>query len=290
MAEWLSSVTNSSNASIVDSINVNEVPPTPPDIPSLTSDNELDFMSLFGSDPLFKDALNATDLDFSRSFESFDFQSCMDWESLLPSDPLPEPFQNNANTTSPITPALNLDLDSFTTQLQQPLAAVDNAAGTSASDTTVTHMNPGEMESANPSWLQLNIPGNECNMDLDPTDSTSLSIPFVEAFIAQYAPKPPGVSVSDQSQYTIPTTSGASYYEETPVTPTSRLISPAPGTASFSSGSVSTKLQRKAVVLDKAQRHREVLLRELERIRMARWELLIEGGVVRNLEKITAAS
>jgi hypothetical protein len=323
MTDWLSSVPSLPSSSIMDSINFPDTPsPSTSDPSPLQSEPLLDFMAMLG--PNVPDAPKPSvgdmvpDFGFEGAFDDLDAGLAggdITWQSILGSDPASQSINDLAasasdiqsSRTHPGTDELVLDPslassqhhaiqpspgDSQSLQLSPVPASLskecqDPATQAAASDVFALLKDGGEslcQQSCSQSVA------TEVEPDIDVGESAFLSSPFIDAFIAQYPPVHAAQSVDTHSLLTIPTASGSSSLcGPTPSSRASGSMSPAPSAIAGSSVSgPPTKVERKAAALAKAQEHRDRLIKELQRTQVQRWELLIEGGVLRNLEKAGA--
>ncbi|KIJ51091.1 hypothetical protein M422DRAFT_27159 [Sphaerobolus stellatus SS14] len=271
MNEWLASVTSSINThSITESTDV--AGGDSGTTANTQSNDPFDFMALFGSDPVFNESWNhSAEVDFSTLLDGLEPEPIagnIDWDSFLPLDPslpftpsVPNDVQMSAVTDHP-------DMQMFQDTPTVPSSGIIGSGFPKFSPTVPSS------ERVIPDRMQVDS-SEEVSMDVDNTDNQS---------------------VGGQSLYTIPTSSGASiYHAETPLTPVVRLASPAltaPGMGTYPMyvARRPTKAQRKAITLEKAREHRERILNELKRVRVERWELLIEGGVLRSLDRTMSIS
>ena len=119
-------------------------------------------------------------------------------------------------------------------------------------------------------------------------DGRCLALPSVPGYIAQRLPRA-AHSVDAPALGTMPATSvSSSQREPTPAAP--RVMSPAPSTSTSTGVGAPTlgRAQRKAAVLERARAHRARLVREIESVKMQRWETVVEGGVLRNIASVGA--
>lgn len=318
MANWLSSVPPLTSSTIVDSTNLSNIPSPSPSDPTTPSTNSLlDFMATLG--PTFPDSL-VTDgdekqdtFDYAKAFDEFDTgigDADMDWQALLGSEPPSQSINDIMAFSIPElqspaieTGAEGLLHDSAMTLSQQlgnqtshcaflspedhsaplPMTSQDPAFLTAASDALASLM----QSAAGPSrHLHAQSVASGTSRDLDLGDSAFLPLPFVDAFVAQNAPPHAAQSLDAHSLLTVPTASGSSSRRgSTPIVIAQDSMSPDLSVNMGLPPPGKTKVERRAAILAKAKEHREQLIKELERVQVQRWELLIEGGVLRNLEK-----
>ncbi|KAF8583720.1 hypothetical protein K439DRAFT_1634131 [Ramaria rubella] len=293
MSEWLSSVpTLPTSSSIIDAVNVIDVPSPSVSDPAPTS--LLDFMAML--EPTFSDGPNDNkepDFDLAGAFDGLTAGMVDDtsWQSLFDSVPGPQSINNieafhipDLQPSVPNPAANDFVIDPILMALSQqkevqPFQAVPQSTQPAPTSSGSIHSSDPEPLAGAPtppaSLLDSSMAGTSA-----PHPSIDQSAPIGAGTESVFGDTQ---SVDAYSLLTVPTGSGSSSQRDsTPTVGGHNAISPAP-TASTSGP---TKVQRKAAVLAKARAHRDRLLRELERAKVERWELLIEGGVLRNLEKI----
>ena len=320
MTDWLSSVPPLPTSSIMDSTNLTDIPsPSPSDPSPLASDSLRDFMAILG--PNVPDGANTgvdstePDIDFAGAFDELDAGMGgvdVDWQYLLGSGSASQSINDitafpmmgqTSSVTDPRT--YNVALDPLLSSIQPAIHSSQSVPQSSQATPTPSTI-PTECQdlacrpapsdaSTSPIESTARPPHQHpCDQpvttgtgpEIDSVDSAFLSSPSIEAFIAQYLPAYAAQSVDAHSLLTVPTTSGSSsHYGPTPSLYASDSMSPAPSADAGSSTAGQTKAERREAALAKGREYRDRLMKELERTQLQRWELLIEGGVLRNLQK-----
>lgn len=319
MTDWLSSVPPRPSSSIMDATELADTPsPSVSDPSPLPPDPLLDFMAMLG--PNVSDAPmpgvddKGPDFGFEGAFDDLDAGLAggdIDWQTILGPDAPSQSINDLAvfsmsDLQSPpthletndfaIDPSLALSQhhttqpfqgDHQSLQLALTPATLSKDSHAPATQVAASHALDSLMIGRTDSSCQLSCNqsvATETGPDNDIGDSAFLSPPFLNAFIAQHPSIRAAQSVDAHSLLTVPTGSGSfSQREPTP------SMSPAPNaTPGPSTLGPPTKVERKAAALAKAHEYRDHLIKELERMQVQRWELLIEGGVLRNLEKAGA--
>lgn len=288
MNDWLSSVPAlSTSSSIVESTTSSMPSPSPsPTDPALSSSNSLqDFMAILGPD--FFGGQNSTPADSGLDFKSpeFDFEGAFDDVGF---------DQDNASTwlqPGPNSQSIN-DITAFPmgvlNGLEQPsqpsplshefvidpaLMAISQeqlAGAHSASQSTpVEQALPKDLDllaTASSLLTSLMEPSEQAGPSKQPACNTEGDLGDANADARSF------------SLLTVPTTSASS-------SQAARTASPVPSAMSSSASNLS---QRRAMSLAKARAHRARLVEEIERVKIERWETVIEGGVLKNIQKASA--
>ncbi|KAF8520507.1 hypothetical protein JB92DRAFT_2894772 [Gautieria morchelliformis] len=287
MADWLSSVSPLPTSSIIDSTNTTDTPCPSSDPASLSSNNLFDFIAMLGPNPA--DAQTAQvditddDFDFAGAFDGFDTGIELNdstWEAMLGSVPAPQSM--NDITAFSIPDIQSAAVQSGINELVlDPALALQSTHGVPSAQSAQTPALPPESQDATFQPAASGALSSLVDSAAGPLQCDARAGTEVEFTDTQ--------SVDAPTLPTVSTASGSSSQRgATPSTCAPSPISPAPsGSAALSAAGAArpSKVERRAAVLARAREHRAQLLKELERARVQRWELLIEGGVLRNLEK-----
>ncbi|KAF8520246.1 hypothetical protein BU17DRAFT_89256 [Hysterangium stoloniferum] len=310
MTDWLSSVPASSDSSgIIDSTNVTPTQPSSTFEPSSSASlpNTLfDFMAMLDShagnevdmggktDDLGTYGVEdkTDDFGYSETFDNLDFSMGDDiaWQSLLDSLPTPQAstpalssdiLLQEPSMSAPIPDELIIDPTPMT--VSQPQSSPPALAVPQMTAATVTPLPSIQNDDRGPVprlpslTIQRETGKEHAGTELDFSDSMYPTFPHIHKYVTQELTS--AQSAGAQSLHTAPT--GIESQSLRTASPVLSIGGPS------STPRPTQKMQRRDVVLAMAREHRDHLVRELERVKIARWELLIEGGVIRNLETAT---